>query len=297
MSENGYSIVISTMERPAELARALDSVVSQERRPAAVIVVDASGDGATRAVVDSFEEKLPMIYAEAEAPSAAGQRNQGGGLVGTELVAFIDDDVVLRPDTLSLLCRVFDRDEGNEVGGVAGRIEDMEHPRPGRLLWWYYRIQAGFPDPTYGARLFGPAINCLPCYENGSGKLIRADWLNSTCVVYRTGLFNRERFPAFEGYSFMEDDHLSARVGRSHRLYFHPGAVYEHLSASSEFKRNAHELARMRLRHRRCVSRDVLGASGVGFELKFFLHRVFSSISILRHGGKSRWRELWGTWT
>jgi len=290
-----YTIVISTFERPVELAAALDSVILQTRQPASLIIVDSSRNDATREVCDRFADRLPMHYLPAEKPSAAIQRNQGGRLVETPLVAFMDDDVVLQADNFTKFCTVFENDPDGKIGGVAGRISDMQHSRPGRLLHAYYRLQAGYDHPDYGARLFGPGINCLPTYD-GDESLIRSDWLNSTCVVYRTSVFQAEEFPVFEGYSFLEDVHLSARVAKQHALYFLRDAVYDHNSASSEFKRNYTELARRRLANQRDLTRNVLGLSGLGFECKFFLHRLFISISILRGGGPGRWQELRGTW-
>ena len=189
-----------------------------------------------------------------------------------------------------------ERYEKTEARALAGRISDMEHGRPSGLLWWYYRLQAGYAHPHYGARLFGPAINCLPHYAD-SGASIPAEWLNSTCVVYRTAAFAAEKFPEFEGYSFMEDVHLSARLAKKWRLFFHADAVYEHRSQPSEFKRDARALAASRIRHQRMVAEDVLGLRGVAFELKFLLHRLFATASILRQR-PPQWREeLKGTWS
>jgi len=121
--------------------------------------------------------------------------------------------------------------------------------------------------------------------------------LNSTCVFYRTPLYAREKFPEFEGYSFLEDVHLSARVGRTHQLYFHRTATFEHRDAPSTFKRNTRELARMRVRHQRLVAHDILGLREPMLTLKLLLHRLFASVSILRQRGPTWSQELLGTWT
>jgi hypothetical protein len=173
----------------------------------------------------------------------------------------------------------------------------MEHRIPRGALRCYYRLQAGYDHPTYGGKLFGPAINCLPTYTEGEGALIPSDWLNSTCVFYRTPLFAREKFPEFERYSFLEDVHLSARVGRTHRLYFHRTATFEHRDAPSLFKRNTRELARMRVRHQRVVARDILGLREPALSWKLTLHRLFASAAVLRRRGNGWMEELLGTWT
>jgi GT2 family glycosyltransferase len=291
-----YSLVIATYERAEELRTTLASIAAQTRPPAAVIVVDSSKDDKALAVVKAAT--VPVRYERALKPSAAVQRNQGAWLVTTPLVAFLDDDVYVPPGSLEKICGAFEADPEEKIGGIAARIEGMQHPIPGGLLRFYYRLQAGFPHPTYGGKLFGAAINCLPTYsETGEGDLIPADWLNSTCVFYRTPLFAREKFPEFEGYSFLEDVHLSARVGRTHRLYFHRTAAFEHRDAPSTFKRDTRELARMRVRHQRLVAHDILGLREPSLSWKLLLHRLFASVSILRQRGPAWPQELLGTWT
>ena len=293
----GYSIVIATFERAGELRDTLDTLLLQTRLPEQTIVIDSSRDEKTRDLVEGFDPRLPLLYERAAVASAAQQRNQGALLAAAPLIGFMDDDIVLPPGTCAALCEVFDRDANGEAGGVAARIEGMRHPAPKGLLWWYYRMQAGYADRTYGGQLFGPAINCLPSYSESGGDLIPAHWLNSTCVFYRRELFLREKFPQFAGYSFMEDVHLSARIGKTHKLYFHATAQYEHRDAPSPWKRDAKAMARMHIQNQRLVAREVLDFSGPVFELKLLLHRLFSTVNILRRRDKNWWPALVGTWT
>lgn len=290
-----YTPVIATYERPEHLSRMLATLADQTRPPKRVIIIDASHDSRTREVAETTAQRLPIHYERAQIASAAQQRNQGARLVTTPLVAFIDDDTLLQPDTCERLCAAFERDP--QIGGVAGRLIGEDRPVPGGLLWWYYRIQAGFVHPTYGGKLFGPAINCYPSYtEPATHDLIPADWLSSTCVFYRTEAFLAEEFPAFTGYSFMEDVHLSARVARQHRLFFHTSARFEHHDATSPWKRDFTQMARNRIRNQRCVAREILGFSGPAFELKLLLHRLFVTVYLLRRRGPGFWREIAGTW-
>lgn len=301
MSELPYTLVIPTYQLAHELDRTLASVASQRRQPRLTIVVDSSADDESRSVASSWTDQMPVHYLRVEERSAARQRNAGAQLVeagDSPLVAFVDDDMTLHPETCAQLCAVFESDPLQQVGGVAARIDEIQRPAPSGWSWWYYRLQAGYADHTYGGRLFGPAINCLPCYTETQGDLIPAEWLNSGCVFYRSAVFRRELFPQFEGYSFMEDVHLSARIARTHRLYFHTRARCNHRDgAASRGQRDGATLARMRIRNQRIVAREVLGVRGLQLELKLLLHRLFASISILR-GRAPGWRyELMGTWT
>jgi len=293
----GYSLVIATFERAGELRDALASILLQTRLPEQTIIIDASRDDKTRELAGSFDPRLAVVYERAAVASAAEQRNQGALLATAPLIGFMDDDVVLDPECCAALCDVFDRDEKGEAGGVAARIEGLRHPVPKGLLWWYYRVQAGYADRTYGGQLFGPAINCLPSYTESSGELIPSHWLNAGCVIYRRELFLREMFPKFAGYSFMEDVHLSARIGKTHKLYFHASASCEHRDAPSSWKRDAKAIARTRIRNQRLVAREILDFSGPLFELKLLLHRLLVTVSILRRREKDWWPALVGTWS
>ena len=297
MKELSYSVVIATFERPKDLARMLTSLVAQTRQPERVVVIDSSQDEQTRYVVAQRERDLPLLYERAHERSAAMQRNQGAVHVITPLIAFIDDDTVLPAKLAQQMCEPFDADPGEKIGGVAARLKERPRPIPRGLLWWYYRLQAGYEHPTYGGLLFGPAINCYPSYTESSwGELIPAHWLSSTCVFYRTELFQQEKFPTFSGYSFMEDVHLSARIGRTHALYFHRNAFFEHRDAPSTWKRDHRQLARSRLRNQRLVARDVIGLRGWPLEWKLVLHRIFVTIYLLRRRGFGWGQELFGTW-
>ncbi|HEX4085525.1 MAG TPA: glycosyltransferase [Chthoniobacteraceae bacterium] len=292
-----YTPVIATYERAGDLERMLATLAEQTLAPERVIIVDSSRSSQTREVAERMAGKLPIHYERAEIASAAEQRNQGARLVTTPLIAFIDDDATLEKDTCAKLCAPFEHDPAEKIGGVAAREAGPGRALPGRLLWWYYRVQAGFPHPTYGGKLFGPAINCYPCYtEDAADDLIPAEWLGSTCVVFRTAAFMEEKFPAFPGYSFMEDVHLSARIGKKRGLYFHTTARYEHHDAMSPWKRDYRAMARNRIRNQRRVAREVLGFAGPRFELKLLLHRLFVTAWLLRRRGPGFAREISGTW-
>jgi GT2 family glycosyltransferase len=293
MNKLAYSIVIATYERADALRDALESVKRQTKLPERVIIVDSSAGPESEAV--ARESTLPITYQRAERPSAAMQRNQGFREVTTPLVAFIDDDVVLAPDVFEKLCKVFDHYD--DTGGVAARMNGAEHRAPNRRLRKYYRLQAGFDHPTYGAKLFGAAINCFPCYSLEQEELIPADWLNLGCVVFRSDLFGAELFPFFKGYSYGEDVHLSARIGQKSRLYFHSTARYDHFPSMSPAKRSFFKYARMSARHRRLIARDIQGLHGWELCWKDTLHRLFVTIFLLRTRPAGWLRQIAGNWT
>lgn len=295
MEPSSYSIVIATCDRPGPLGLVLASIADQQERPAQVVVVDSSPNSLSEEVCRKLGDRLRITYVQSKERSAAKQRNIGARSVTTPLICFCDDDVVLPPDVLGKLKSVFASRTG--VGGVAGRISDLAHPPPRGLLRWYYRLQAGYDHPNYGGKLFGPGINCLPCHLTSDPELIQSDWLNSTCTMYDRELFERERFPEFDGYSLMEDVHLSARIARTHRLFFHNTAIYEHRSQSSDLKRDLFAFTRMAIRNRLVVAREVMQVPTFTLLWKDFVHRVFLSSLALRSRYIGWQQSILAIWT
>ncbi len=288
------TIVIPTHRAGPLLRETLLSFGSQTFLPSRMVVVDASVDRRAREFIPAG---LPFPLCHLPylgEPGAAVQRNAGARDVETPLVAFFDDDIQLSPDTLERLCRVWDQHP--EAGGVAARIEGMEHKQPSRLLRAYYRMQAGRDHPHYGGGLFGAAVNCWPAYSLEKTELIPAMWLNSACVVYQTDLFQREQFPQFTGAAFLEDVHLSARIARTHPLYFHRSARVVHLDGGRSERAMGWRQARSAMRNRRITARDAMGVRGAELFYKMMLHRLFASIWVTRNRKPGWPGEILGIW-
>lgn len=289
-----YSVVIPTNRAGEMLAQTLASLNQQTHQPARVVVVDATPKALARDICRNAGRSEIVHLHYQEEPSAARQRNIGASQVDTPLIAFCDDDIEILPTTMQRLCSVWQNRP--ETGGVAARIDGLEHTVPKGLLWLYYRIQAGYAHPHYGGHLFGPAINCVPAYSVEKDDLIPAMWLNSGCVVFRADLFQGERFPDFSGYAFMEDVYLSARLARFHPLYFHRDARVVHLDGGVASRRKGLALSRMMMRNRRRVAVEVMGMRPWQLAVKLFLHRVFLTIVLLRQRKPGWLAELAGMW-
>lgn len=290
-----YSVVIATLDRTERLLAAVVSLGAQTMPPTRLVVVDASADlePNRRALTTLGHVPFVIRHMKAERRSAAEQRNQGIRETETPLVAVIDDDVELEPTLFALLLASV----GQGVAAVSARERGSSHRMPGRLLRFYYMLQAGYDDETYGTKLFGPGINCLPCYEVQSGTLLEAEWLPSTCLLFRRDAFDAVGgFPRFKEYSFMEDVWLTASMRKAGgRLLFHTETYFDHFSQTSSFKEKPFRLARMRIAHRRRLSREVLGMKRWKCEVKLLLQKGFDVIFIVRHRPQGWLRELAGT--
>ena len=133
------TVVIPTYRRPARLRALLECLTQQTGDALAKVVVcdDGSGDE-TESVARSFLERLPLEYAhQSDEGFRAGQaRNLGIARAVGDVVIFVDDDVLVRPDfVMGHLAAHAETD--SEVGSVAigyrhrvphfdGRVPDLE---------------------------------------------------------------------------------------------------------------------------------------------------------------------------
>jgi glycosyltransferase involved in cell wall biosynthesis len=96
-----YSIaaVIPVHNRVGTVTRALESVLSQTRRPDEIVVVDDGSTDATPAVVRGFGSEVTLIQQPQGGASAA--RNTGVASSSSDFVAFLDSDDIWVPDHLA----------------------------------------------------------------------------------------------------------------------------------------------------------------------------------------------------
>ena len=95
------SVIIPTLNRPALLKRALESVVRQTWRELEVIVVVDGPDPDTVAFLEASGDPRLHIIQNPRSLTAAGARNAGIELAKGEWIAFLDDDDEWMPEKLA----------------------------------------------------------------------------------------------------------------------------------------------------------------------------------------------------
>jgi glycosyltransferase involved in cell wall biosynthesis len=288
------SVVIATLDRVSTLLKVLDCLERQTVRPDEVILCVAGDAGALRQSLAERSSTLPVRVLQSSVKSSARQRNQGAEKAIGDVLAFLDDDIEFESDLFERLLEHFTDLSPRQMGGLSPRIANQGRNRPGRLTLAYYRLQAGYSHADYGGCLFGPAINCFPIFEDDGPELVPVEWLPSTCLFLWAEHFRRHRFPEFDGYSFAEDVHLTARIAREVPIHFLREPSILHHSQSSEFKRDAASLAAGKLHNMAVIAREVM--HDPNFHWKWELHRIFMMINLLLRR-PAQWRdELRGVW-
>lgn len=123
------SLILCTRDRPALLAEAVGSVVTGERVPAEILIVDQSD-----APDPAFERQGPRAgtrirYLHRPGRGLSRARNIGVREASHPLLAFTDDDVLVTPQWLGSLIDALVRHGPDAV--ATGRVVPEERPGPG----------------------------------------------------------------------------------------------------------------------------------------------------------------------
>ncbi len=276
------SVVICTKDRPGELATCLDSLATQRRLPLEVLVVDASATPPTE-VVDGFRRRVScaveLIRAE---PGLPRQRNIGIRAARGDVVMFFDDDVVLEPDYLEELARVYDRDTTRAIGGVGGAQVPDPTPRESAARRAFARL---FLLAGYGSG----RLKRSGCAEYALSPAVEmeVDFLSGCNMSFRREVFADELFDErLSGYAIGEDLQFSYRVSRRWKLVVTPRARVEHRHTGGGRPR-AGRLEEMRVINRFLFVRDVVAMGGAAWPA-YAWAELGILIQTLHHPGNGR---------
>lgn len=115
-----FDLVVATIGRVSTLERLLDSLSAQTHRAFRVVVVDQNGDDRLDRTLARADLDLVRLTSE---PGLARARNRALRELGSDLVAFPDDDCVYPPE---LLERVAERVAADpSLDGLSGRTADV----------------------------------------------------------------------------------------------------------------------------------------------------------------------------
>ncbi|HYE72965.1 MAG TPA: glycosyltransferase [Blastocatellia bacterium] len=119
------SILIGTRNRASALRETLEALFQQQHLSYfdfEVIVVNNDSPDNTRQVVEDFEAQYPehLIYLEEKTLGASSARNAGLRVASGDVIAIVDDDVLVEKNWLAEIHREFAEDES--LGLMAGRV-------------------------------------------------------------------------------------------------------------------------------------------------------------------------------
>ncbi len=242
-----FNLIICTYNRSLALKKLLKSIERQILYPNKILIIDASEDKLTKELIDKGGFRNTEYYkVEDEHKGLTKQRNYGINQLekGTEVVCFLDDDIILEPDYFNQLIMTYEQyPMALGVGGyITNEVDwqkclDTKTPRTFCLDGYCrkepfrFRVRAKFglqPDmppcylPTFG---HGRSVSFLP----PSGKIYEVELFMGGVASYRIEAFNKITFSDyFEGYGLYEDADFCLRLSKIGKLYVNTAARLEH---------------------------------------------------------------------
>lgn len=136
-------MVICTRNRATQLGKVLDSAV-QLRVPEGLlwefVIVDNGSTDATGAVVQSYQDRLPLRLVREERAGLSNARNKAVDEAAGRYICWTDDDVVLDSEWLAAYWEAFKRYPDAAIFG--GRIEPvLEAP----ITAWFAKLRQEWP--------------------------------------------------------------------------------------------------------------------------------------------------------
>lgn len=129
MNTAPITVAISTLDRPDAVEACLAGLLSAERVPFEIVVVDQSTTDATRAVVERASSgACEVVYVRHRGRGLAVSQNLAVEQARGEIVAVIDDDCVPAPDWLRQIERAFASPSHLDL--VTGRVLPLGPPHP-----------------------------------------------------------------------------------------------------------------------------------------------------------------------
>ncbi len=212
-SATSVAVVIATYRRPDDVGGCLDALASLHKQVDEVVVVDSSPDDRTRQVV-AGRPGVRYLRSEAGVGTTATSRAIGVAATTSDVVAFIDDDSIVRPTWLGHLLAPY---ADPRVGAVGGRVVNSEE-------------EVAMADPSNVGRLL-PDGRLTGNFAANPGRLLEVDHLLGANMSYRRAAIDavggiRDLYP---GTCAREDSDLGLRMrSAGWKVVFAPESVVDH---------------------------------------------------------------------
>ena len=214
------SVIICTRDRPAHVARCLQSLTRLSCIPREIIVVDNApkSDDTQKATAQFPEVKY---YREAR-PGLDIARNAGVRLAEASIVAFIDDDVTIHQHCMYWIWKTF-RD-GN-ISAMTGLVLAASLDTKAQVLFeQQWRFNRGYEDKVYDAAFFNSTFaQGPPVWQIGAG----ANMAFRKSIFSEVGYFDERLDVGAAGCN--GDSELWFRIlAKGHSIAYNPRVIVWH---------------------------------------------------------------------
>jgi len=225
--------VIPTRNRPVDLTHAVQSIIGQTQPPDELIIVDQSADddseNAVRALCAGNRHTELIYIHDRQIAGLVDAKRVGSARSRSDVVCFLEDDVVLEPNYIAAIASAFVRCP--DMVGCGGVITNPPASSSIYLTAHRFFFRGIFRDPR-------PAV--FAHAEARRDQLIRCDILSGGVSAWRRDVFEKVPFDTRNGLHMFEDMDFATRVVRTfgHHLYVNPLARLAHYG--SPLNRDVH---------------------------------------------------------
>lgn len=227
------SVIVPTFRRPALLAQCLSALAAQDAPSSSfevVVVDDGSGDN-TAEVLRRYENELPTLTWRSQSTNRgpAAARNEAVRLASSELLLFIDDDIVASPSLVRTHLRL--HQSMSDQHGALGYVDWLPSLHVTPFMRWLDSTTFQF---AYQELSPGPLPHAADAFYTCNLSMRRR-------LFDAVGGFD-ERFP----YPAYEDTELACRLAdKGFTLDYRPEALAWHARAITlqEFKKRMGRVA------------------------------------------------------
>ena len=207
------SVIIPTRNRAEDLAKTLESLLTQTVQPAELIIVDQSAE---KSYTDFLP--IPVVYVHDQTLSGASHaRNVGMDHARGDILLFLDDDVVMEPNFIEEMLTAY----SDGVTGVSGIITNYQKPGLPRCLWDVVFFRGPFHDdrqPVY-----------WNAARNATSPPVRVQQFTGALMSFRRSAVQFHRFDTqLTGACPGEDIDFCLRLPKESVLLINPKARLVH---------------------------------------------------------------------
>lgn len=222
------SVVVPTRDRTEQVGTCIDSILATGYPSMEIIVVDnaPTSDHTARLIAARFADRPEVRYLREDTPGTSRARNRGWRAARSDIVAFLDDDVVIDRRWASAIVRPFIDDD--RVGCVTNLILAAELETRAQLLMEEYGgFAKGYVPRVFDVDEQRSRSDLFPFAAGAFGSGASMAFRRS--VLERVGGFD----PALGGGTFAYGgEDLAAFVDvllDGWRLAYEPRAIVRHL--------------------------------------------------------------------
>lgn len=207
------SVVIVTYNRYKDLKECLDSLFNIADKPYETIVVDSCSTDGTEKVKDHY----PIKFISIQEKNRQKARNVGVSVARGNVVAFLDDDVVIDRNWSKYLIKPY---EDSRVGGVGGRVVTYGKPKES-----YTDVKNRVVGKVFDNGLVLGNFDLPLPYSTEVDCLIGCNMSFRRDLLLKAGGFDEN----FKGNCFRDDTDTCLRVRKlGYKLMYQPKALVWH---------------------------------------------------------------------